>query len=321
MFMKTPNIIAVLLLFMAGFAACKKDKQIEPEKPVPTIRNIEVGLNNNEIGVIGRDFHLNFDVLAGSRIENVQIKILQRSGETYAKPWKHEITWDQYKDAKNATVHKHFNIPDDAVEGNYDFVITINDQNGSQLEEKRKITIYNAANLPIDLKLDEFSVSARSATNRVMYILTRGGYRDPVTLQYGDYRVKIGKGEVLSAAATISGIKGDGQIYILLINKKHNHRPESIKAIDFSKAIVVDVFSHKDMANTQRWSHVNAERTGFPEVSRLLIGSPNDNNSPTLGPITGLKAWESDEYYVGMIYNNTTHNMSMFHYMETAIEL
>jgi len=319
--MKTIKAISAIFLLVATFTACKKDSQPGPDPTAPTIDNIEVGLNNNEMGVIGRDFHLNLDIIAGDKIEKVEIKIQQISGESYEKDWSFEISWEDFKGAKNATVHKHFDIPAAAIEGKYDFLIIVHDQNGTKLEEKRKITIYNESNLPIDPKLEEFSVSARSATNRVLYILTRGGYRDPVTLEYGNYPVRIGKGEVLSAAATISGTKGDGQIYILLINKKHHHRPESVQAIDFSKAIVIDVFSHEDLVNTQRWSHINFERTGFPEISRLLIGGPADNNSPVPGAIDGLKAWESGKYYIGMIYNNTTYNMSMFHYIETAVEL
>lgn len=42
---------------------------------------------------------------------------------------------------KNATVHKHFDIPENAVEGKYDFTIIVNDENGTTLEEKRNITI------------------------------------------------------------------------------------------------------------------------------------------------------------------------------------
>jgi hypothetical protein len=150
MFMKTTRTIAALLLFIASFTACRKDKEIAPEKPVPTIENIEVGLNNNEIGIIGRDFRLNAEILAGDKIETVQIKIQQKPGETYTKVWTHEIVYDQYKGAKNATVHKHFDILADAAEGKYDFLIIVSDQNGAKLEVKRNITIYKAENLPVD---------------------------------------------------------------------------------------------------------------------------------------------------------------------------
>ncbi|WPR77226.1 DUF4625 domain-containing protein [Algoriphagus sp. NG3] len=313
------NILLFALFATFAISSCEDDP--EPKVDSPTIDNVEIGLNNNEIGVIGRDFHLNAEIVAGDKIDLVTVKIEPIAGETYAGAWSFELTWDQYKGVKNTNVHKHFDIPEDAVEGRYDFLIIVIDENGSQLEEKRSITIYAPENLPVDPVLFELSVSARNDGNRVLYILSLGGYRDPVTLEYGDYQVGIRKEEVLSAGATISGIKGDGKIYVLLINKKYNHLPESIDAIDFSKAVVVDVFEHKNMEQTERWSHMNLEREGFPEISRLKIGADYDNNSPSPSPISGEKEWESGDYYVGVIYNNSTYNMSIFHYMELEVNM
>ncbi|CAM3928954.1 protein of unknown function [Pedobacter westerhofensis] len=149
-FMKMRSTMFVCFFIAIGITACKKDAGDEPERVQPTIQNLEIGINNNEIGVIGKDFHLNADVLVSGKIENVQVKILPRTGETYVKAWSHEITWDTYKDAKNTTVHKHFYIPTDAAEGKYDFVVVVNDQNGSKLEVKKSITIYAEANVPVN---------------------------------------------------------------------------------------------------------------------------------------------------------------------------
>ncbi|WP_339926389.1 DUF4625 domain-containing protein [uncultured Cyclobacterium sp.] len=134
--------IAVLIL-----ASCQENP--DPILPSPTIDNVEIGLNNDEIGVIGRDFHLNADILAGELIEQVQVQIIPIAGETYESFWKFEITWEEYKGSKNANIHKHFDIPEDAVEGIFDFLIIIKDQNGTSTEEKRSITIYNLENLPV----------------------------------------------------------------------------------------------------------------------------------------------------------------------------
>jgi len=152
--MKTKRTILAFLLFTLCFTACRKDNDGNPELGLPTINNLEIGLNNNEAGVIGKDFHFNAEVLVSGKIENVQVKILPRSGETYSKVWSHEITWDQYRDAKNTTVHKHFYIPTDAVEGKYDFLIIVNDQNGTKLEVKKSLTIYTEANAPDSIELE-----------------------------------------------------------------------------------------------------------------------------------------------------------------------
>lgn len=130
-------LLGIVLCYL--LSNCEKEKELMPQ--MPKIENLEVGLNNNEIGVVGRDFHFNADIIAGDKIEKIQVKILPRSGESYSKVWRHEITWEQYKDARNAHVHEHFMIPGDAAEGKYDFVVIVNDQNGTILEEKRGITI------------------------------------------------------------------------------------------------------------------------------------------------------------------------------------
>ena len=139
--------LTAIVLFVSVFTACKKDGQEEtPELPEPIVGDIEIGLNNNETGIIGRDFHFNASVLAATKIEYVKIVIQPITGETYSKPWKHELSWPEYKDAKNANIHKHFDIPETAAEGKYDFLIVVKDQNGSTLELKKNITIYSPDN-------------------------------------------------------------------------------------------------------------------------------------------------------------------------------
>lgn len=307
---KTKQMITAVLLMATAFSACKKDKQEQAPKASPTIDNIEVGLNNNEVGVIGRDFHLNAEVLAGDKIEKVVVKIQQRSDASYEKEWSFEIAWDQYQGAKNATVHKHFHIPAEAVEGKYDFLIIVHDQNGTKLEVKRSITIYDAANLPVDPELAIFS------------LMTSDGffYRNGKFTENG---AKLKKGETLASQVTINNIKGDGKLYVLLIPKKNNHRPESISAIDFNKAIVYDVYEHNDWATSSSFSNSVFDAATFTSVRdlpSLLIGAEKDNHASAPKAIDGLKAWASGAYYFGFIYENTTYNTSIFNYIEFGID-
>ncbi|WP_345952659.1 DUF4625 domain-containing protein [Mucilaginibacter sp. PAMB04168] len=309
--MRSTKIMAAVLLLMATFSACKKDKNEEPELAKPTIDHIEVGLNNNELGVIDKDFHFNAEVLAATKIENVQIKIMPRAGETYSKAWKHEITWDQYKDAKNATVHKHFNIPADAAEGKYDFLIVVNDQNGTKLEVKKAITIYLAANVPVNPNAGIFNIFSNDAR------YFRNG-------QFTVAGTKLKKGDVIKSQVTITDVKGDGKMYILMINKKHNHRPEAIDKIDFSKAIVYDVLEHKGWDKSDSFSNSTVDPVTFLPIRifpAFTIGATVDNNTPTANPISGAKAWESGTYYFGVIYKNTTYNIGYFQYIEVPVEI
>jgi len=307
--MKTKATIFALLLLTSAFTACKKDNDAPPDLALPSISNLEVGLNNNEIGVSGKDFHFNAEILASSKIENVQIMIQPRSGETYTSAWKYEITWTDYKDAKNATVHKHFDIPTDAPEGKYDFLIVVNDQNGTKLELKKSLTIYKAENVPVNPTASIFNIFANDER------FYRAG-------KFSNERAMLKTGDKFTSQVTISDVKGSGKMYLLLINKKANHRPESIAQIDFSKVIVYDVFEHKEWSRSDFFSNSTfdlATNTVTRKFPPLVIGAANDNNLPQPNAVSGAKKWESGTYYYAVVYQNTTYNIGYFQYIEIPI--
>ena len=303
------KFMAMGFMTCAVLASCNKDDG--PVLAEPTIENVEVGLGNNGIGVVGRDFHFNMDVVAGDRIGTIQIRIEQRGGETYAPEWKHEITWEQYKDAKNTNVHKHFSIPEDAPEGEYDFVITVRDQNGAVLEETRTLNIYLPENLPVDPQLFTFNIQKNG----------NFFYRDGKFSNDGD---RFGNGDILKIQATIEGVKGDGQMYILLINKKLDHLPETIEQVDFSKVIVYDTYAHEGWSEGDAFSNFVYDLETFTVVRGipdLTIGANVDNNSPQPNPIAGTNAWESGTYYFTVLYRNTTHSINFSHRIEIPVEI
>lgn len=305
---KTPFIIGFIGLAAIAVSSCEKDSP--PEPAMPGIENIEVGLGDNGIGIVGEDFHLEMDVVAGDRIDVIQVRIEQRAGKTYAKEWRHEITWEQYRGAKNTNVHKHFDIPADAPEGTYDFMIVVSDQNGATLEETRTLTIYRRENLPVDPQLFAFNINKNGN-----FFYRNGNFVDTDVCRGG---------ETVRSQATISGVKDDGIMYMLLINKKLNHRPETIEGIDFSKAIVYDVYEHEGWAEVGDFSNFVFDMETFTPVRTtppLVIGAANDNNIPQPNPITGEKVWESGDYLFGVIYKNTTHNISFFHYIDISVQI
>lgn len=267
---KTPFIIGFIGLAAIAVSSCEKDSP--PEPAMPGIENIEVGLGDNGIGIVGEDFHLEMDVVAGDRIDVIQVRIEQRAGETYAKEWRHEITWEQYRGAKNTNVHKHFDIPADAPEGTYDFMIVVSDQNGATLEETRTLTIYRRENLPVDPQLFAFNINKNGN-----FFYRNGNFVDTDVCRGG---------ETVRSQATISGVKDDGIMYMLLINKKLNHRPETIEGIDFSKAIVYDVYEHEGWAEVGDFSNFVFDMETFTPVRTtppLVIGAPMTTtyHSPT----------------------------------------
>lgn len=262
--------MAALLLIVVN--ACKKD---EIDKASPTADKVEIGTDNDKRGFIGMDFHFNAAVIAGDKIESVQIQILQKTGETYVSSWKFEVLWPEFKGVKNATVHKHFTIPQNAPKGKYDFIFTVTDQNGTRLEMKSDFSIMDVNDLPVN-----------------PVITVRGGITDNQVFKKDDH---------LTLNVQVAGYKDDGVIYALLIKNKHNHNPETVAAIDFSKAVVLEQVSHT----------AAPANSAYRLTQSLLIGSAKDNKLPAPGNIDGLKAWESGTYSVLIVYRNTTHSINV----------
>lgn len=129
--MKTILSCSIALLAFTIFGSCSSDDNQHEQLPKPPMENIEVGLNNNAIGVIVRDFHFNVDITAGEKIEAVPIDILPRAQEEYVGDWSFQVVWNEYKGLRNTTVRKHFDFAQDAVERIYDFHVTVVDENGS----------------------------------------------------------------------------------------------------------------------------------------------------------------------------------------------
>lgn len=295
--MKTTKLILASLFAAMAFTGCSNDDS-EQTLAIPTIDKIELGLGNNETATIGADFHFNAEVTAADKIDNIQVKIVQKSTETYSKAWSHEITWTQYAGAKNTTVHKHFDIPEDAAEGKYDFIIIVNDQNGSKLEVKKNLTIYKLENIPVNPVASIFTVFINDS-----FMYRKGKFSDPAA--------KYKNNDIFSSQVTLEGVKGDGIMYLLLINKNAKHTPESVDQIDFSKVIVYDVIEHKNVADAGQFSNVPWDGVKFTrEKPNLIIGAAKDNNAPVQQDLIANKSWASGDYTFLVLYKNTTYNIN-----------
>ncbi|WP_200980133.1 DUF4625 domain-containing protein [Echinicola sp. 20G] len=307
-------IIPVLLLI---FPSCS-DEDHTP-KILPTVSNIEVGLNNIEIGVVGQDFHFNADVLAGDLLEAVQINIEQRSEETYAEPWSFEVVFtERIEGLKNANLHRHFDIPAEAPKGIYDFIITVKDQNGTSVEETREISLIDIKDYPDIFPhvkvfgVDKIGLDGKGGFNN---FYNNGDFRNPDDPSFS-------KDESIWSSVQIGNIKDNGVMYGLLIKKSHDHKPETVGDIDFSKAIVTDIKEHSGYEEIRAFGNsYNANfNNHYMYGAALEIGATEDNHLPNPNPITGAKAWENGTYYYGYVYTNTTYNMSTFRYIEIEIK-
>jgi len=286
-----------LLVISSLFTACKKEKE-ELALSKPTAENIEIGTSNSKRALRGRDFHLNADVLAATKIAAVQVKILQKPGENYTTSWKLERSWQEYVGVKNTNVHKHFTIPVEAPEGKYDFYFIVTDENGAKLEIKEDFTIIDPANMPVDPKIGRDFVS-------------RNGDLIYYTDTYVEKELIIKKGDELSLHAQVSEIKGDGILYSVLVKRKSNYFPESIDKLDFNKAIVITKVEHQGLAAASKISTLKL-KNGVYGGESITIGAQTDGNEPNPNAITGEKNWESGQYNWIILYKNTTYNMSVY---------
>lgn len=294
---KSINKSITLFTLLVVFAtSCKKEK--DPHFDAPTATNIEIGTANNRQAIRGRDFHLNADVTAGDKIKGVEVKILQRGGQTYSANWKLELSWDQYKGVKNTNVHKHFTIPAEAPEGKYDFYFIVHDENGTLLEIKEDFTIIDASSIEVDPKIGRDIIS-RNGT-MIYYMDT-----------FVEQELILKKGDELTAHAQVSEIKGDGLLYTVLIKRKANYFPESLDRLDFSKAVVISKVEHIGLPSASKISTLR-QVNGVYGGENIIIGAEKDGNGPNANPISGEKAWESGKYNLVILYKNTTYNMSTY---------
>ncbi len=295
--------LKLFLLFFAiatVFTACDKDDNSNVSKP--TAQNVEIGTANNKWALIGRDFHFNADVTAGHKIADLQLKILPKTGETYTKDWKLEFKWAEYTGTKNTNIHKHFTIPADAPEGKFDFVFTVLDMNGTQLEIKEEITITDPANMPADPLIGRDMLSRND--DLIYYMET-----------WVEAELIFKKDDLLTAHAQVSQILGNGILYSVLIKKSLNYHPESTDNLDLKKVIVISKVEHNDLPPASKIATLQKINEAWGAES-ITIGAERD----AIGETTiGDKSWQSGQYNWVILYKNTTHNISVYKSMPITI--
>ena len=298
--MKKIKSLFLFLLTAAAFTSCESDDNNEPLKP--TAENIEIGTANNKRALIGRDFHFNADVIAGSKISAVELKILPKTGQTYAKDWKLELSWPEYAGTKNTNVHKHFTIPTEAAEGIFDFYFIVVDENGTKLEIKEELTITDPANMPVDPLIGRDNISRND--DLIYYMET---WVEPELI--------FKKNDNLTAHAQVSQIMGDGILYSVLIKKSLNYHPESIDNLDLKKVIVISKVEHKNLPAASKISTLQKINEVWGGES-IVIGADKDADG---NPTTADKSWESGQYNWVVLYKNTTYKMSVYKSMPITI--
>lgn len=145
----------VAVLGILVFNSCKKE-----EEPIakPQITLSEVGLNNSKIGYIGSDFHLEADIIAEGKIKSVKVEIHPEGSGT----WEFETTYTEFAGLKNATFHKHIDIPLSADTGDYHLHFIVVDEQGNETVAESEIEIQQ----PTDAVASTITITASPNANQ-----------------------------------------------------------------------------------------------------------------------------------------------------------
>ena len=131
--------ISFILLGITFLVSCSKDEnKNEQQLSAPIIESLEIGEQNAKTAYIADEFHLEATFIAEAGIKEVKLQITYPNGDSSVRI---EQTFPEFVGLKGGHIHKHFDIPADAKEGNYDFLLTITGQNDKKISVKETIVV------------------------------------------------------------------------------------------------------------------------------------------------------------------------------------
>lgn len=125
--MKKVRVFSIVMLMF--FSACKVEG--------PSIELHELGENNSKRVYAGSDLHMEFDVEAPAKIDEITVTILPVSGQG----WNFTKKFVQFREMKNAEIHEHIDVPATAQPGKYTFNIMVKDMKKRKAELNEQIDV------------------------------------------------------------------------------------------------------------------------------------------------------------------------------------
>ena len=253
--MKRINIFYLLAFsLITVVTSCEKGEE-------PTINNLEIGINNSHIGYLGNDLHLEADILAEAKVDNIRILIHQEDEDEdksvfnieHSEVWEYDSTYTGvYAGVKSPTFHEHIDIPGNVEEGEYHFHIYVTDMEGYQVMVEEEIEIISPDG---DDSYPAISVTSAPAENEI-----------------------FASGNTISISGTVSDVQGLAGIYIGIVNEN-----DGLADSDVSATNTITILHNHDFDDANEYSF----------ESSIQVGAEQDNNITPKDII-----WESGNYYI-----------------------
>jgi len=130
------KVLFFAIPFFVGlvFTSCEKD---EVELPKPTINGLELGIGDSHVAYIGSDLHIEAEIVAEAKIDKVEVELHMEGGGGDEI----EVEYDEFAGLKNASFHKHIDIPLGTAPGAYHFHLKVTDQAGNQTSVEDDVAI------------------------------------------------------------------------------------------------------------------------------------------------------------------------------------
>jgi len=236
--MKTKtNFTAILVATtLISFNSCKKeeDKPDPASTPKPVVTLTELGLNNTKTGYIGSDLHIEADIVAEGVINTVKIEI---HPEGAGATWTFEQTYTEFSGMKNATFHKHIDIPSTATAGEHHFHLIVTDMIGNTTTAESELDIRQ----PTDAVSPQITVASHPLDSQAFStgdtIKISGTITDDRSL--GGINIALVRTDQSLSDADVTA---DNTITLL-----HNHDFPASTSYAFSKEIIVGASTDNDI--------------------------------------------------------------------------
>lgn len=181
--------LALLSVFAMVLTSCDND-DITPSSI--EFKDPEFGHDNNKIGIIGGDIHLECDIVSSAKIRFIQVALLKDN---------RQVKLQSYTDAKyvgvlNTKFHEHLKLSDDLEEGEYTCMIAVTtvDNTTRYISEKiqlKKKTVDTKAPKITNLNVDKMTAAPNEKLTFQAYIETTSDIKEIEVEFHGDKEHEI----------------------------------------------------------------------------------------------------------------------------------